>query len=110
MCFSIGDTAYYPQYQASACNFNINLKASELNSDLQFQIFPNPAHTVLQLKTSLNQLKSIDIYNSLGIKIALEYTVNKGEYVFQIGSLPKGLYFICFEENGILRNAKFVKE
>lgn len=65
-----------------------------------FQIYPNPSNGVFYINSEL-EIASIEIYNSIGMKIDFEYNYANNELI-----IPKnGLYTICFQ----LKNGNSIK-
>lgn len=84
-----------------------------INEKLDFdeaaiQIYPNPAHTILNIQTDLNQFKSYRIYSLHGQLIE----ESSFETQISIQHLPRGFYFLSLlSKNGKMIVTKtFVKE
>ncbi len=81
----------------------------EINAEKHLvNIFPNPANSILNIKTNINTIAKYKIVNNLGKK------VNSGKYKdsIDISPLKKSIYYILFydKENNIIDIVKFVKE
>lgn len=71
------------------------IQPSELD---QATLFPNPAHDFLTVKTSQN-LPSIEVFDSLGKKIALSFSKSNGAYEANTSDMEPGFY-ICKMNDG----------
>jgi len=91
ICFSIADTVLYPD-GAAACDRTIDI--SEMNTVSSFEIYPNPAHNMIQLNLIYSETEiPVSLFNSQGQKIS-EQIVNGNSAFINVSSLPHGLYFI----------------
>ena len=74
----------------------------------KLQLLPNPVRENLQVKY-LNGLLNYSIYNSLGA-LAKSGQLTESNAQIEVIALPKGIYFIQFEQEGLQYTEKFVKE
>lgn len=63
----------------------------------KISVYPNPANDYIYVKGDLD-IKSISLYNTLGIKVMSQNLNN--ERIF-VGDLPKGVYFLRFKNQRI---------
>jgi uncharacterized repeat protein (TIGR03803 family) len=64
---------------------------NELEKENLFSIYPNPSNGIINLKSS-NEIKSIEVYNNIGILISKpELKLNNQ---IDLSSLSKGMYFL----------------
>lgn len=76
-----------------AFEFNNTLSLYEHNTLNTFSIYPNPASNFVTINlSSINQIHTVQIYNSLGVAVK-EALITNSEMV-DISDLPSGLYFI----------------
>jgi hypothetical protein len=72
------------------------------------KIYPNPANDILYILPQNNtEIKSIKIYNFLGILVYNQYYSNSP---LQISYVTKGLYIVRCETNKGILSTKFIKE
>ncbi len=109
MCFSVGDTSHYPSADTAPCDFSINLGLKQSSKNNEFQIFPNPANDFLFVSNSLKRVKSIAIYNSIGVQIITIKNLGNDLYKIPIQDLSIGLYYITFYIDDFIVNRKFIK-
>jgi hypothetical protein len=85
---------------------------SEISSDLQISIYPNPATGTLNISLPENQKSQIQIFNAMGmllkeIELSLPITIRTTQ--INISDLPDGLYFIQLKNNS-QKTQKFIKQ
>jgi poly(beta-D-mannuronate) lyase len=75
----------------------------------QIKLFPNPANTILNIKTVLNSVDKIQIFTLTGKKV-IERKVFSNNAVFDIdvSKLAKGSYFVVFSRENQLKSSKIV--
>lgn len=59
-----------------------------------FSIFPNPASSYVNIKSTSQNIKSVELYSVLGQKVYSEDFKNKNEIQIKINSYKKGLYIL----------------
>ncbi|WP_372755764.1 T9SS type A sorting domain-containing protein [Mariniflexile sp.] len=65
----------------------------EISFETQIKLYPNPANSLLKIKTSSNiQIENVTMHNLLGKEIALTTTPSKNTY--DLSKLPSGLYLV----------------
>jgi hypothetical protein len=74
----------------------------------KLQLLPNPVRESLKVKY-FNGLLNYSIYNSLGA-LAKSGQLTESNAQIEVIALPKGIYFIQFEQEGLQYTEKFVKE
>lgn len=81
---------------------------SNILNNKELKIYPNPANTILFIKTEDNSLSQYQIYNSIGQMLKQgKLTENSVD----VSGLPKGIYFIQLNfKNGQMFNLKFIKD
>ena len=99
----------------SGCNCLLKYKCKKVipvglaeNKLKKLQLLPNPVRENLQVKY-LNGLLNYSIYNSLGA-LAKSGQLTESNAQIEVIALPKGIYFIQFEQEGLQYTEKFVKE
>ena len=101
----------YGVYRENLSEFSgTEIKESYCNT---FQIYPNPTSNILNLNfdnilsTDISQIK---IYSGLGNEIELpKPMINENNIQLDVSSLPQGVYYISFFNNGKVERARFVK-
>ena len=75
----------------------------------QIKLFPNPANTILNIKTVLNSVDKIQIFTLTGKKV-IERKVFSNNAVFDIdvSKLARGSYFVVFSKENQLKSSKIV--
>ncbi|MBO5849618.1 MAG: T9SS type A sorting domain-containing protein [Bacteroidales bacterium] len=77
--------------------FTVDIKENYLEN---ISIYPNPAKNFFKLKTQDSQIKSIKVYNCIGMMVE-EIEVNTNEAEINTSDYKSGVYFINIEtENG----------
>lgn len=78
-------------------------------ADTSIEVFPNPASSVLNIKTAdLEDYESIELNDSFGRKIALQTPVEN--QALDVSKLKNGIYFLVFKKNGqVAAVKKFLK-
>jgi len=86
-------------------NFSIN------NFELaQYKTYPNPASDVWNISSAHTQIKSVQIFNTLG-KSVKEIKVNDSEISIQVNDLASGIYFAKIQDtNGQINTRKLIKK
>ncbi|TSJ45478.1 T9SS type A sorting domain-containing protein [Fluviicola chungangensis] len=69
---------------------NSSLSLEELKNKV-LRIAPNPASSLVSIESS-SPIEDINLYNSVGQKLAVNFTVNGNTAQLNIGELPKGIY------------------
>lgn len=75
------------------------LKSIKNTPDLEFTIYPIPARDIIKVNTNNKKLDHIEIIDVLGNLIYTPYTIENGEYVYNISQLKKGVYTIIMQIN-----------
>jgi hypothetical protein len=90
------------------CAGVVTTGVSNIQKNEKLEIYPNPANTILFIKTEDNSLSQYQIFNSIG------QVMKKGkltENSVDVSGLPKGIYFIQLNvKNGQMFNSKFIKD
>ncbi|MEO8146941.1 MAG: T9SS type A sorting domain-containing protein [Bacteroidia bacterium] len=80
------------------------------NEPLAFSFSPNPCNGYLLLST-IAQLKTYNVYNTLGEEILSGRFSENVNYKIDVVTLPKGLYFLVVEDKNKIRGIrKFIKQ
>ncbi len=102
------------QYNTDAFLFKRDASTLLSNTDFpnnhqDIKVYPNPAQSniYIDLGELHNELVNINIFNTLGQKVAVPIIEN---YQIDISNQPKGLYFIQFEFNESRLTKKVIKE
>ncbi|MDB0040722.1 S8 family serine peptidase [Algibacter sp.] len=83
---------------------------SNLDNDLNINIYPNPAKDKFYLKLpSGDNLVTLHLYDILGKEIN-NYSVSQSNNIVDIAYLPKGIYLIKLEINTISKTFKLIKQ
>jgi hypothetical protein len=84
------------------------LGISDILNENKILFYPNPANTILFIKTEDNSLSQYQIFNSIG------QVMKQGkltENSVDVSGLTKGIYFIQLNvKNGQMFNSKFIKD
>jgi hypothetical protein len=84
------------------------LSISDILNENKILFYPNPANTILFIKTEDISLSQYQIFNSIG------QVMKQGkltENSVDVSGLPKGIYFIQLNvKNGQMFNSKFIKD
>lgn len=89
-------------------NLVLTSVASELSPELPFQVFPNPGHDQIQIRTSTREKGKLAVYNVRGQQVA-EFASQPGSWL-NMESLPKGFYLLEWRtENGNRFRKSWVK-
>ena len=72
----------------------------------KFSIFPNPARDVLNIQflrneNIINQIINIDVFNTLGKAVSVNYNLSskEGVIIVPVTDIPAGLYFLDIQMN-----------
>jgi len=86
-------------------------KVEESTVNQLVQITPNPAQTVIHLKTDLTLLSDnqCELYNNLGIKVK-DYILSDNESTIDLSDLPNGLYFVVLHSNEGTLTKRVIKQ
>ena len=83
---------------------------NEQNSEVDLQVYPNPAREALYVKTGNSAIQSATIYNALGVKVR-EVQSDKEITSISLSHLPKGVYFILVKDiSDKIYSRHFIKE
>ena len=88
--------------------------SSEIISN-SFNLFPNPANTLINLNISTNKSKEITIiiYNNIGdVVLRKDMVINSGNnsHTFDVRQFAFGLYFVKLQKNNDISYIKFIKK
>jgi hypothetical protein len=75
--------------------------------DFQFEIFPNPSATDLNIKSSVLNTKIV-VLDFLG-KIIFESNIETGNIVLDVSQFESGIYFVQMISEGETQSKKFIK-
>jgi hypothetical protein len=90
------------------CAGVVTTEVSNFLNNKEVEIYPNPAKTILFIKTEDNSLSQYQIYNSIGQVLKQGKLTEKS---IDVSDLPKGIYFIQLNvKNEQIFNSKFIKE
>ena len=77
----------------------------------EFFVFPNPAQAEVYLTLSKQKVRSVEVYNSFGQRIACTSEFIKDEYIrFDVSALQSGVYYIEIVSDKRKQVKMFVKE
>ena len=80
------------------------MSTDEIETALEYSVYPNPAADVLNISVSENNT-SISIYDIVGKNISEMKLVN-GNNTLNIENLNAGVYFYSIKRNGIIIETK----
>ena len=81
----------------------------EPTTDGMLSIYPNPAIDVITIETISTSDKVTQITDAVG-RILITKNTKEDSFVFDITSLPSGIYFIKVFQDRITRTQEFVKQ
>lgn len=67
---------------------------NELNNEIDFSIYPNPARTAVTIETTINQPYLIQFTNLLGEIVFTSVGSISNTTTINVGTLPKGIYIV----------------
>ena len=85
------------------------LSRTENDFETTFSIYPNPATSIINLKTQ-NPLNSVTVFSTLGALVKQLTNMNKPITSLDVSSLESGVYFLQLISNGKVITRKFIKE
>lgn len=66
-----------------------------------FEVYPNPANGVVNVKVeSPSAVYSLDVFNTVGEKVASQKNNQAANAILNLNALPKGIYFVRLSTNG----------
>lgn len=99
--------------QSDTCSVAFN-SVSELASNNELSVFPNPASEklVIELSGNLSGAISTEVYNSLGVKVSKYNIISNQDNKLKINvsDIPKGFYTLVIKHEETVLTAKFIKE
>jgi hypothetical protein len=105
--FDVNDNQHWRVY----LNTSSTLGTTDLNSDRNLKIFPNPTENSINIKLSASSISDIIVYNSLGQLVHRSNNVQTDNYQFDLSSLNNGVYFVQVRvDNKYVKNAKILKQ
>jgi hypothetical protein len=81
----------------------------ENNTDINFEIFPNPVSSELNISLDKNEEVNIKIFNTLGQEID-EVKKQGSSFQIDVTGFVQGIYFISITDGNYSATKKFVKE
>ncbi|MFQ3325988.1 MAG: arylsulfatase B [Salibacteraceae bacterium] len=78
----------------SVCTIFLDDAIREITLNRQFEIFPNPASSVITISSDLKEINQITIYNTQGVTIASIKIDKLKKYRIDINELNKGTYIL----------------
>ena len=78
----------------SVCTIFLDDAIQEITLNRQFEIFPNPASSVITISSDLKEINQITIYNIQGVTIASIKIDKLKKYRIDINELKKGTYIL----------------
>lgn len=76
---------------------------------LNVQIYPNPTHRLLNIRSNKN-IEKIEIYDLLGRNVALQNFSHNSLVTFQVDHLENGQYIVVLHSNGERISRSFIKQ
>ena len=90
----------------------MSINETKPNSDLLFNLFPNPAKDAinLELSNNYNNEISIQIFNFLGQNVCETKRLNNNKIKINIKNLQNGIYFCVIKRQDKIQTRKFIVE
>jgi hypothetical protein len=86
----------------------VGLEQNINQTDAKLSLYPNPNNG--QFRIGNEESGVVEVYNLRGQRIYTQLIVQTNEFI-QLGQVPTGVYLLRFiQENGTVKNAKFVVE
>jgi len=95
-------------------DFTIDFSSVSVPEHVQFtpfsclEVYPNPAHTGLEVRTDVNDAYPLAVYNLWGIKVMEIPNFRDGS--LDVSPLPDGMYFVKATKNGKSIAKRIVKQ
>lgn len=87
-----------------------NLSTEELENNIKsIELFPNPAHDNLHIK-SMKNMNNIRVFNSMGMIVDEYLDMNQMDFDMKISQYPVGMYLLEIKIDSHLETIKFIKE
>lgn len=84
------------------------LGTNDLTNTKNMSVYPNPASEVLTIDTRQSVIKSLDIYNIVGVRIDIkENLTTQNLLTIDVADIPSGIYFYSITTANQLLNGKF---
>lgn len=112
LCFELNSQKIYRDSKYPDCYFNTIVSTNESSFKSKIELFPNPAHHTIFLRSSNSdafQKITVKIINTTGQIIRSETIHFDGLHEMNISSLPGGIYFIMLESKGVIQMQKVTK-
>lgn len=100
LVFAVGDSGYI------VVNHDLGIAAISENSEIQFDIYPNPTSEKLYIQTepiSGTKMKIVSLTGTTVLECVLQPEIN-------VANFKSGVYFIEIISNGTIARKKFIKE
>ncbi|MDR3679933.1 MAG: T9SS type A sorting domain-containing protein [Flavipsychrobacter sp.] len=109
-CDSMNTTSWGGETEDYTVNITGTTGINELNSNVRFSLYPNPANGLLNIESDLTGASTFAIYDIAGIKV-LEGVNSQSKYSIDVCALTVGLYYVEIA-NGqqIVGHEKFIKQ
>lgn len=92
------------------CILSLNPSPKERDLNSQIQVFPNPASNVVQVSLGDEFVGgTLKLYSTTGALVK-QVVVEAPETIINVSTLPKGLYFITAEKDGVVVNTRLIVE
>ncbi len=88
--------------------FALNENTSKINEEIEYQIFPNPFNSQLNIKCKSNQTTKIEIFDIYGKSILTENTISV-DNILTLEQLKPGIYSIRIQNSTNTHEQKIVK-
>lgn len=102
---------FYQTTTQSTClpNMAIGIKEN-ISKEIEFTVYPNPAHNYVQIQTATAEVYAIEITNILGQRIYSVKPSESDKATIDISNFGSGIYFISLNKGNVLTVKKFVKD
>ncbi|WP_375239414.1 S8/S53 family peptidase [Aurantibacter sp.] len=102
-----GNIGPFPNMEAAIISLNNTLGINNFAYDTDFFMYPNPAKSVLNIKTKSNHSKNISIYSILGKKIK-EINSTNSHTTINLSAFSKGIYLVKIKSEDKIASKKLI--
>lgn len=91
------------EYSLQTVSLNENQRKESIS------IYPNPVDDFIYFNTHLDEIAELKVYDVKGIVVLEQSKIRGGDKKIDLSSLRKGIYFVCFKNNGKTTVSKVIK-
>ncbi|SDS01478.1 Por secretion system C-terminal sorting domain-containing protein [Polaribacter sp. KT25b] len=92
-----------PTYNANNGN---NLSVNDKENSLNFNFYPNPVKSILNIESSTNQIESLKVSSILGQVIFNNQNINTTKTTVDLSSYSKGIYLVTINNLEVIKVIK----